>query len=194
MAAEALRFKLYTKAVKALVARPHSSAEIKNKLLVSCRKAELRQQSRVDPSLCIDCNTIVARVMQQLSDGDLLNDAYFAQWHVSQRNTYRPRSKLELAGELSRKGIGTELRQDALASQNDLASAARLAAGKASADDKKLLQYLARKGFSPGIVRHVVDTRHRGGVPALLSLAEDIQSKQAQGTEDAKADEETKQQ
>lgn len=171
MALDALRVKLYTKAVKALVGRPHSVAEVKSKLLLSCRKAEHRLRTSSEPSLCMDCNAIVARVMQQLADGNLLNDDYFAQWHVSQRNTYRPRSKLELAGELSRKGIGSELRQEALATQNDLVSAARLAASKASADDKKLLQYLARKGFSPGVVRRVLDARSKGGMPALQSMS-----------------------
>jgi SOS response regulatory protein OraA/RecX len=175
MAPANLQVQLYMKAVKSLVSRPHSVAEIRTKLLVACRKAE-RKASKTGTTEAdentLDCNATIDKVMTQLNSQSLLDDKTFATWHVAQRNTHRPRSKLELSGELSRKGIKGDLRTESLSQQNDLASAARLASSKPSADDKKLLQYLARKGFSPSVVRTVMQARCAG--PEALTRLIDL--------------------
>lgn len=134
------------KAMRLLVNRPRSSAEIRRAL----RKQQLD-------------DTQIDAVIQQLSDKELLDDAAFVDYWIDQRNTFRPRSRLALRQELMQKGIARSLIDTPLEAVDEEANARTVAekqAGRyrqlsADAFRQKMLRFLTRRGYSYGIAKQV---------------------------------------
>jgi regulatory protein len=105
------------------------------------------------------------QVIERLERAGLLDDADFARQWVENRETFRPRSRFALKMELRQKGVSSRLAEQATEGLDEDASARRAADRKAQQlarydEDtfrKRLLAYLARRGFGYGIARHVVD-------------------------------------
>jgi len=105
------------------------------------------------------------QVIERLKRAGLLDDAAFARQWVENRETFRPRSGFALQMELRQKGVPSQLAEQATEGLDEEASARRAADRKAQQlarydEDtfrKRLLAYLARRGFGYGIARHVVD-------------------------------------
>jgi len=100
-------------------------------------------------------NEAIDLVIERLKKNGLLNDTYFAQSWVENRSDFRPRSKRVLAYELRSHGIEAQTIEDTLMELNDEELAYQAAikqAKKLSGLDwvnfrRKLLAFLARRGF-----------------------------------------------
>jgi regulatory protein len=139
----------YQKAVKYIGYRSRSISEVKRHLF----KKEIDEE-------------IIDHVIDQLEQKGLLNDASFATMWIENRNEFRPRSHRLLASELRKKGIDTVIIQEALENtipDEDLAHlAARKQARKYERYEweifrQKLGGYLARRGFSYGTIKPVIE-------------------------------------
>lgn len=107
----------------------------------------------------------IAAVVSRLERASLLDDEAFAQYWVENRERFRPRGTRALRYELRAKGIAEALIDGALAPIDMSASAHRAASRKAqqlshldrSAFRKKLVEYLARRGFDYGVAQETAD-------------------------------------
>ena len=108
---------------------------------------------------------VAERVIERLERAHLLDDAAFAREWVENRETFRPRSKFALKMELREKGVASRFTEEAIEGLDERASAMRAAdrqAQRLSRYDwatfrKRLLGYLARRGFDYGIARGVIE-------------------------------------
>ncbi|MGC9361127.1 MAG: regulatory protein RecX, partial [Anaerolineae bacterium] len=108
---------------------------------------------------------VAGRVIERLERAHLLDDEAFAQEWVENRETFRPRSKFALKMELREKGVASRFIEGAVEGLDERASAMRAADRKAQQLSryewetfrKRLLGYLARRGFGYGIARGVTE-------------------------------------
>jgi regulatory protein len=109
----------------------------------------------------------IGEIVERLERAGLLDDDAFARYWVENRERFRPRGLHALRYELRRKGISDEVIERALASIDVSASAYRAAEGKARqlrhldpvTFRRKLLDYLARRGFEYEVARDATE-RH----------------------------------
>jgi regulatory protein len=128
--------------------RPHSAAEIRQKL----KTAQVADE-------------ISEAVLARLQELHYVDDRVFAQQWVKNRGEFHPRSKAHLRQELRQKGIADEIISEALAEvdSGDVAyraaksKAARLRGQDRRAFQQGLGQFLARRGFAYETVQKVVD-------------------------------------
>ena len=107
----------------------------------------------------------VEAVIDRLERAGLLNDREFARFWVENRDQFKPRSERALRYELRQKGVGDADIDLALESIDEADAARRAAEGRVrryrNADEetfrKRMTDFLARRGFSYGIIRDVVD-------------------------------------
>jgi regulatory protein len=100
-----------------------------------------------------------------LERAGLVDDAEFAQFWVENRERFRPRGRHALRYELRSKGIDDEIIEVVLASIDASESAYRAAHRKARQlehldrreFDRKLVEYLGRRGFSYEVAREVAE-------------------------------------
>jgi regulatory protein len=138
----------YTRTLDYLSYRPRSQAEV----IAYLQKRGLSEDS---------IDSITAR----LERAGLLDDEAFAQYWVENRERFRPRGSRALRHELWNKGISQDIIDRAVASVDGSASAYRAASRKAQQLShldqgtfrQKLVQYLARRGFSYEIAREVAE-------------------------------------
>jgi regulatory protein len=138
----------YGKALNYLSYRPRSRAEMVTYL-------EKRGQSEDQ----------VEAIILRLERAGLLNDTEFARFWVENRERFRPRGMHALRYELRSKGIDDETIEGALKSIDVSESAYRAAHRKAQQlghleqreFDRKLVEYLGRRGFSYEVARQVAE-------------------------------------
>jgi len=102
-------------------------------------------------------------VVERLKAAGLLDDEAFAQYWVENRERFRPRGSRALRYELRRKGIGQEAIDQALEGVDPSAGAYQAAARKAQQLKhldrpefyRKLVDYLARRGFDYDVAKEV---------------------------------------
>jgi regulatory protein len=128
------------KALLLLSYRPRSEAEIRQKM----------KKGGFDPE-------VITKVLDRLRETGLVRDESFARDWVENRSALRPRSRKMLAYELRQKGVAEEAIEQALETTSEdegLAfQAATRYAHKLSAADwqefhRRLMSFLARRGFS----------------------------------------------
>lgn len=108
---------------------------------------------------------VTAAVLARLRTRGYVDDAAFARFWVDNRTRFRPRGARALRYELRQKGLDNPTIDEALEEQDEDAAAWAAAAAKAGrwADlpreefDKKLIGFLARRGFSYAICRRMAD-------------------------------------
>jgi regulatory protein len=136
------------KALLLLSYRPRSEAEIRQKLTEDGFET-----------------TVITNAIDRLRSNGLLHDEAFAQTWVENRGAFRPRSHKMLSYELRRKGVAEETIQQALETTGDdselaYQAAVRYARKLAAADweefQRRLLSFLARRGFSYATAAPVV--------------------------------------
>lgn len=107
----------------------------------------------------------IKKVIDKLTDLELLSDEAFVRYWVEQRSTFKPRSQMALRSELLKKGVAMAA-IDAVVSDVDEPAVAMQAAQKQayrwrdlSEDEfrKKATGFLQRRGFRYGIVRETLD-------------------------------------
>jgi len=138
----------YRRALRQISRRPHTTEEIRMKL--HRKQAPAR---------------VIEMVIERLQVAKLLDDHSFAQAWVENQQSFRPRGHKALRVELRKKGIENEI-IDAVLEDFDDKEAAYRAAAKATSryrslppeiGERRLLAYLARRGFSYSLCRKVVD-------------------------------------
>jgi regulatory protein len=140
----------YDRALDYLAHRPRSRAEI---------HAYLAKQGLSE--------THVEAVGSRLEQAGLVDDAEFARYWVENRERFRPRGPRALRYELRQKGISAESIEEALEPLDVSTSAYQAAAKKARqlgqwdrlTFERKLVEYLARRGFDYDVARQVAE-RH----------------------------------
>jgi len=109
---------------------------------------------------------IVAATLQRLAELKMIDDAGFARRFAEDRISIGHKGKWRIRGELLKRGVAREHIEDALASAPDEKAAAREVAEKYLSRNRRLepgvlkrrlFAFLARRGFSPDTIRHVID-------------------------------------
>ena len=126
--------------------RPRSEAEVRTRL------------GRDFPALIVD------RVLDDLKDRGLVNDAEFASLWRDSRSSLNPKSAASVRRELLGKGVDRETADDAVRDMDDLDGARRagrrLAQRLASSDPtsfrSRLRGHLQRRGFSASTTRRAI--------------------------------------
>ncbi len=145
--AEDQREMAYMQAIRFLDYRPRSRTEVRRNL-----------EKHSIPS------DVINDVFKRLERSGLVNDERFAQDWVENRSEFRPRSRRALAFELHQRGLDDSAIKKALEGLNEEALAYQAAVKQARRIEKlpqrdfnnKLGSYLARRGFSYEIIKHVV--------------------------------------
>lgn len=145
--------KLYGRVLEYCLMRPHSSREVRDylyrktlsKKYKSKRTGELLERPGVSKEVTI-------RVFDRLVDKGYIDDEKFARYWVENRNQKKGTSRRKLQAELQAKGVASDIIEQQLAAseRNDSDELHKIIARKRRQypDDQKLLQYLARQGFS----------------------------------------------
>lgn len=147
LVAEDGRERAFQQAMLFLSYRARSEAEIRQNL----RKHEFPEPA-------------IEQTLERLRQDGLANDDQFAQAWVENRNTFRPRSRRMMSMELKQKGLADEAIQSAIQTVDDEASAYEAARKRAARFKglewidfrKKLSEFLARRGYSYGVIAPVV--------------------------------------
>jgi len=138
----------YQRALRFLSYRPRSSFEIEKKL----KDLEFSE-------------TVIEKVIKRLQEKKYLDDFKFAEMWVENRNEFRPRSYRVLSWELRQKKISEDIIRQVLDDTDPELNLAQTAAEKYARRlehydfetyKKKLTGFLARRGFSYGVVKQVV--------------------------------------
>lgn len=135
--------KIYHQALKYIALRPRSEWEI---------KFYLEKKKKASPAL-------TESILNKLSVVGMIDDEKFAKAFVNDRRLLRPASRRKLITELRKKHISNEIIGKAIGSEHeDEQAALRAVIEKARRqtkyqDDQKLMQYLARQGFSYGDIK-----------------------------------------
>jgi regulatory protein len=145
--AEDQREVAYMQALRYLDYRPRSRAEVRRNLEKHAIPTE-----------------VINDVFKRLERSGLVNDERFAQDWVENRSEFRPRSRRAIAFELHQRGLDDPSIKKALEGINEEALAYQAATkqsrrfeGLPQRDfNNKLGSYLARRGFSYEIIKHVV--------------------------------------
>jgi regulatory protein len=111
-------------------------------------------------------------IVQRLKDAGLLSDQSFSEQWVDSRLRSKPRSKKMLAWELKQKGVDPKTVQTSLKDVDDEASALQAARGRLpriinlepQERKRKLVDFLARNGYSFDVIKGVVKTVLKDGI------------------------------
>ena len=144
--------------------RPHSSREIKDYLWrktratkYKSRTGEIKEREGVSIAL-------TERVYDRLVEKGYINDESFARWWVENRHLRKGISQRKLQAELTSKGIDQSIVSTVLeeSDRTDEDELRKLFEKKRSkyVDDQKLMQYLARQGFSYDDISRVLREWH----------------------------------
>lgn len=138
----------YERALNFLSYRPRSEAEVRRNL----GKKDLDEP-------------VVEAVIERLTRAELLNDREFARYWVQNRIEFNPRGLRALRQELWQKGVPETVIAETLAELDEEAAAQRvaevgarkLAHHEPQAFRRKLVAYMARRGFSYPVIQPLVD-------------------------------------
>lgn len=107
---------------------------------------------------------LVESILNKLSNFNMLNDLGFARAWVQNRRLLRPTSKRKLQQELRAKRVAddiiTQVLEEDETEENDILKelvAKKRQQAKYKNDDLKLMQYLARQGFSYGDIKAALE-------------------------------------
>lgn len=150
--------KVYNKALNYMMSRPHSESELK----MWFRRKKVEDEN------------IIHKVTKKLTRLNLINDLEFAKWWVEQRSTFRPKGRNALKSELMQKGVSREIIDEALvdtntetetdaAKKNAEKRLPRLLGLDKQDQKRKLLEFLARRGFSYDVAKSVIDEMIKKG-------------------------------
>lgn len=138
--------KLRMRAFEWLLRRPHSARELKDYLYKKQASEEL-----------------TVRVITDAQKRGYQNDEAFARWWVEQRRAGKQRSARFISQELGAKGVDREVIASVLAeNETSDADALRVLIAKKRrsaryvADEQKLIEYLARQGYSFSLIKELL--------------------------------------
>ncbi|MET0980296.1 MAG: RecX family transcriptional regulator [Candidatus Saccharimonadales bacterium] len=140
--------KVYARALEYCLMRPHSSREVRDYLYRKTRDSRTKT-GEVKKGVAPE---ITDRVFWRLVEKGYVDDEKFTRYWVENRNLTKGASRRKLQAELRAKGVDGDvidryLTESTRTDENELA---KIIAKKRNRypDDQKLMQYLARQGFS----------------------------------------------
>lgn len=140
--------KAYARALEYCLMRPHSAKEMRDYLYRKTRDTRTKT-GEMKKGLAPEITT---RVFDRLVAKGYIDDEKFARYWVENRSLTKGASKRKLTAELRSKGVTQSIIEHFLAesSRSDDEEIAKIIAKKRNRypDDQKLMQYLARQGFS----------------------------------------------
>jgi len=145
--------KLYARALDYCLMRPHSAREVRDYLYRKTRttKVKSRRTGELKERLGVS-QELTVRVFDRLVEKGYIDDEKFARFWVEHRNMTKGTSKRKLQAELAAKGVDRLLVEQQLATteRTDEDELRKIIAKKRTKypDEQKLMQYLARQGFS----------------------------------------------
>ena len=155
--------KLYARTLEYALMRPRSVREVRDYLYrktfntkyKSRRTGEIKERAGYAPSLA-------ERVLEKLIKKGYVDDQKFAAWWVENRNQVKGSSIRKLRSELAAKGVSAQLVDAVLveSERNDSDEIAKIISKKLRRypDRDKLMQYLARQGFSYDDIKSALDS------------------------------------
>jgi regulatory protein len=140
--------KVYGRALEYCLMRPHSGKEVRDYLYRKTRDSRTKTGD-IKPGVSPE---ITKRVYDRLMEKGHINDEKFARYWIENRNLSKGVSHRKLTAELRSKGVDGGLIEQLLANsdRNDTDELQKIITKKRARypDDQKLMQYLARQGFS----------------------------------------------
>ena len=140
--------KLYTRALEYCLMRPHSMREVRDYLYKKTRDSRTKTgqiKKGVTPEL-------TNRVFDRLVEKGYLDDEKFAKFWIENRNLTKGASQRKIVSELRAKGVASSIIEQYMSDspRNDADELKKIIAKKSARypDEQKLMQYLARQGFS----------------------------------------------
>jgi regulatory protein len=140
--------KVYARALEYCLMRPHSSREVRDYLYRKTRDTRTKT-GEVKKGVASE---ITERVFDRLVEKGYIDDDKFTRYWVENRSLTKGASRRKLQAELRTKGVESAIIERHLteSSRTDEDELAKIIAKKRNRypDDQKLMQYLARQGFS----------------------------------------------
>ena len=150
---ESLFGKLYARALEYCLMRPHSAKEVRDYLYRKTRDQKVKDrrsgEMRIKPGVS---EALTVRVFERLLAKGYVDDAKFTRYWIDNRSLTKGASRRKLQAELQAKGVSRSVIEVYLAEsdRSDEDEIQKVIAKKARRydDPQKLMQYLARQGFS----------------------------------------------
>lgn len=144
--------KLYARTLEYTMIRPHSAREIRDYLWRKTRASKYKSRSGEIKEREGVAQSTTERVFERLTEKGYIDDEKFTRFWVENRNLTKGSSQRKLRAELQAKGVEKSIVDAALANteRSDDSELAKIIAKKRARypDEQKLMQYLARQGFS----------------------------------------------
>lgn len=148
--------KVYSRTLEYCLMRPHSAKEVKD-YLYRKTKPTIDKNSQIKPGVSVE---ITSRVFGRLVDKGYIDDQKFANYWVENRSLSKGLSRRKLVSELRAKGVDIGIIEQSISNtqRSDLDEIKKIIAKKRSRypDEKKLIMYLARQGFSYDVIKQAV--------------------------------------
>jgi len=153
--------KLYARTFEYCLMRPHSAKEVRDYLYKKTRTVKLRSKRTGEfydkPGVSPE---VTQRVYDRLVEKGYIDDEKFTRYWVDNRSLTKGASKRKLTSELRSKGVEQSIIDKFLAEseRTDGDEIKKIIAKKRSRylDEQKLMQYLARQGFSYDDIKAVL--------------------------------------
>lgn len=154
--------KLYARALEYTMMRPHSAREIRDYLWRKTRstKVKLRGTNEIRDRPGIS-QSIADRVYERLVERGHVSDENFTRYWVENRQATKGISARKLISELRSKGVAQHIIDEAMQNspREEKSEIQKILAKRRHKydDEKKLIVYLARQGFSYDVIRDALD-------------------------------------
>jgi regulatory protein len=140
--------KLYTRALEYSLMRPHSMREVRDYLYRKTRDT-MTKTGQMKKGVSVE---LTNRVFDRLLEKGYVDDEKFTRFWVENRNVSKGASHRKIVSELRSKGVESSIieRHVDQSLRNDIDELQKVIAKKRARypDEQKLMQYLARQGFS----------------------------------------------
>lgn len=148
--------KVYTKALEYCLLRPHSAKEVRDYLYRKTRDTRTKT-GEVKKGVS---EAITQRVFARLVEKGYIDDEQFTKYWIEHRWLTKGASKRKLMAELYVKGVDHTFVEQALreSERSDADELQKIIAKKRARypDEQKLIQYLARQGFTYGDIKEAL--------------------------------------
>lgn len=149
--------KVYARALEYCLMRPHSTREVGDYLYRKTRDTRTKTGG-IKKGVSSD---ITDRVLKRLQNRGYVDDEKFARFWIENRNLKKGVSRRKLQAELRAKGVDGQIieRELAATERGDESEIQKIIAKKRPrySDDQKLMQYLARQGFSYDDIKQALE-------------------------------------
>jgi regulatory protein len=145
--------KLYARSLEYCLMRPHSARELRDYLYRKTRTTKVRSRTTGELKDRLGVSQeVTTRVFDRLVEKGYIDDEKFTRYWVENRSLTKGASRRKLQAELRAKGVENDIIERFLSdsSRSDESEIQKIITKKRARypDEQKLMQYLARQGFS----------------------------------------------